>query len=918
MTSHTTNRPATRRWTAIAFWAAVCLPPLVIYARTMAPGLLVRGDTPKFQYLGAILGTAHSPGYPLYVQLSWLFSQLPFETVAWRVNLMTMLFGVAAVALVAGTALRLGAGRGGALMAAWGLGFGRVFWEQTSSAEVYTLSTIFQAASLGLALRWQQTRRTRDLLAAVGVAALALGHHPTIVMTVPGLVLFVLLVDWRVLRRPATIAASLALVALGLAQYLFIMLRTTQRAAYVEAHASSFEELTLVLRGKQYAENLFAYSLGDLFDSRFRVVGGFVLQELTAVGLLLALAGVVVLVRRNWRASAMLLLGAVIVFAFGLSYDVPDIQVFVIPVFVVLWLFAGMGLAGLAQALIGPPARRAMVTTACAAAFATVAVARSYAAEDLSGESFDAEYFEAMMNQIDKPAAVYFEHENTVGHALRYQILVERKDVGGGRVAFVSERPDLRTAYTSRPGNYAIHPNQWLLEARGLLLSPVTLEASLLRRLRELPASARVAIAIPPGIASNLAADDIAFFRGVGIDRLSASAGLAAIAQRGRLVAIDVSGERATALADVGVELASHVDGARAEVLVDGRAVATGDDAALVVAIDPPGRVLWSVEINRARGVVPSLDMGRRPLYRVVGTSPCDTTTAGAWARFDGPAILGPRLTAWVPSPPGRTAAAEGTVVVYAGGNETPLNFYGITTEGTDVGPSIEGFDTTVPADAERLAHRLAADQQTSPLGTRFVARVEFPLRRRESSEMSGVLTAAPRPDVMFARLTAADDSAVRFCSSPVHGAVLFDDPHQLQVDLLRAHQEFVGSGWSSSFDLDDRRVRRATAGRSAVQLTIREPLPLVMRVQAQPGSRTSTGTIRIEVNGHLLEAHPLAPEPTEYEWRVPAALWNAGYNRVVVIGAEGTSPPGPGEAPRASAEGGLIVRSIFVAREMR
>lgn len=920
MASHSPLRPAGGRWAAAAYWVMLCAPPLAVYALTMAPGLLVRGDTPKFQYLGAVLGTAHSPGYPLYVQLSWLFSQLPFETVAWRVNFMTMLFGVVAVALVGWTARRLGAGRAGALFAGWGLAFGRVFWEQATTAEVYTLSTVLQAATLGLALRWQQTRRERDLLAAVAVAALALGHHPTIVMTVPALVLFVLLVDWRVLLRPLTIAASLGLVALGLSQYLFVMLRTVQRAPYIEAHASTLDQLLVVLRGRQYADSLFAYSLRDFFATRFSAVGSFVTGELTLAGLVLAGIGAVALVRRNWRAAVLLAAGALVVFGFACSYDVPDIQVFVIPVFVVLWLLAGVGVAALVQALIASPRPRAVLAAACAVAFSTTAIARSYVVEDLSGETFDAEYFDAMMNQIEKPAAIYFEYENPVGHALRYQILVERRDIGGGRVAFVNEGPDLRSSYTSRPGNYAIHPHQLLLETRGLLLAPVTLEASLSRQLGGLPASATIAIAIPPGIAASLSADDLEFLRAAGIGRLPSSAGLAAIVRRGRPLALETGGASAVAQSDGELSLAVRVDGAHAGVLLDGHEVAAADDAALVVAMDVAGRVLWSVQANRARGLLPRLDMTRRPLFRVVGTSPCDTTVAGTWTRFAGPALIGPRLAVWVPAPRGRTAPADGTAVVYAGGDEIPLNFYGISTDGSDLHPVIENFDMSSPGDATRLADRMSQDRQTSQLGTRFVARVEFALSRRsKSSEMSAILTAAPHPAVLLADLVAAEGSPVRFCISPARGAVAFEDPAELQIDLLREHQEFVGAGWSSLAEHQGQRVRRTTSDRSTVQFTLQHPLPLVVRVHAEPEPRDTAGarSIRIEVNGRMLDARPLSPDAAVYEWDVPATSWRDGYNRVVLVGPTAPGSRGDRGGPGAS-DTGLIVSSFQVAREAR
>jgi hypothetical protein len=44
---------------------------LVVYGRTLAPGLIALLDTPMFQFVGRVLGVPHNPGYPLYVMLTY-------------------------------------------------------------------------------------------------------------------------------------------------------------------------------------------------------------------------------------------------------------------------------------------------------------------------------------------------------------------------------------------------------------------------------------------------------------------------------------------------------------------------------------------------------------------------------------------------------------------------------------------------------------------------------------------------------------------------------------------------------------------------------------------------------------------------------------------------------------------------------
>lgn len=67
--------------------AAVGLLSLAGYLRTLYPRVGGGGDAVKFQYLGHVLGTAHAPGYPLYVLADGrlmvrIDNYRPFDTVA--------------------------------------------------------------------------------------------------------------------------------------------------------------------------------------------------------------------------------------------------------------------------------------------------------------------------------------------------------------------------------------------------------------------------------------------------------------------------------------------------------------------------------------------------------------------------------------------------------------------------------------------------------------------------------------------------------------------------------------------------------------------------------------------------------------------------------------------------------------------
>jgi hypothetical protein len=102
---------------------------LALYARTLMPGAN-GGDIGEIQFLSYKLGLAHSTGYPLLLLLGRLWiTLLPFGSVAMRINLLSAVFGAAAVAVTGLLAARLTGNVLAGLVAGMVLATGRLFWE---------------------------------------------------------------------------------------------------------------------------------------------------------------------------------------------------------------------------------------------------------------------------------------------------------------------------------------------------------------------------------------------------------------------------------------------------------------------------------------------------------------------------------------------------------------------------------------------------------------------------------------------------------------------------------------------------------------------------------------------------------------------------------------------------------------------
>ena len=337
---------------------------LALYLRTGARGLLP-GDAGEFQMAAWNFGLAHATGYPLYLITGGIWQhvwKLLGASPAASLNALSAVQAAAAVALlyllaVEGIPGSVAMRRIGALVAAAFLAVNPTFWSQGLIAEVYALHALLLVSILlvfqGISRKATHTASPIWLALLVG---LALAHHATTVLWLPGLALGLWLVRAHLTRHPlAWILAGIALLA-PLLLYLYVPLRATPSASPWYFPQLGSETLTL------YTHSLRGFR--DFITGRTISVSYYAIDRAwenvgTAAhlwrlhfgypGLALAAIGVYALVtHKRYALLAVTALGLLLTQIFNLFYAIEDILVYYIPIYVVLALWAGWGGAQLA------------------------------------------------------------------------------------------------------------------------------------------------------------------------------------------------------------------------------------------------------------------------------------------------------------------------------------------------------------------------------------------------------------------------------------------------------------------------------------------------------------------------------------------------------------------------------------------
>ena len=372
--------PGTERTRRIDALVAVAVGAvsLVVYIRTLLPGVGYAGDTAKWQLLGVVGGVPHATGYPLYIALdqAWV-TIVPWGSVAWRVNLLSAVLGAVAVGvlyvLLRILEVRPVVAAGTALVFA----LSSTYWSQAVVAEVYTLHVLFLVTVTACLAHWRKGGANGWLLAGLCLYALSFGHHLTTGLALPGIVWLV----WSDRRRALTVRNGVvvgAAVVASASQYLYLM-RLSDVGGYHEGYIDTLGDVTGYVTGGDFKGSMFVFSWYELLVVRVPLLVDLVQQELPLLLPAVAALGAYRGLRRSpaWlrAVTVHLLCLAVFTAVYVLNYDVTDLVVFGLPLFLSLAVLLGLGIDAVVGWLADRRSSGPVVTWGVSAAVAVLVVA---------------------------------------------------------------------------------------------------------------------------------------------------------------------------------------------------------------------------------------------------------------------------------------------------------------------------------------------------------------------------------------------------------------------------------------------------------------------------------------------------------------------------------------------------------------
>ena len=288
--------------------------PFALYMVTLAPSVTFF-DSGEFLTATASLGSAHSPGYPLFLMYAKPFSWLPLGNIAFRINVATAVSSSLAClvvyilttsllkkeALLEDERFNLIAVKFAGLAAAISFGVTPRLWLQSNHDKPYPLLAFISAIIFYLLLMWQEqyregSERPSYIYVCTFLAGLAMAVHQTIVLLLPAWFLMIVLTDWRMITRVKELVLATAFALLGFSVHLYLPLRALSNPLLNWGDSKTIDQFLWHFLRKGYPSEPPVRDIALLW-AQIRAFN--VSREFTWLGAALTLLGLVYLWKKN-------------------------------------------------------------------------------------------------------------------------------------------------------------------------------------------------------------------------------------------------------------------------------------------------------------------------------------------------------------------------------------------------------------------------------------------------------------------------------------------------------------------------------------------------------------------------------------------------------------------------------------------
>ena len=248
-------------------------------------------------------GVAHPPGYPLNTMIGWVLTHLPYQaTVAYKANLMAVLLMAMVVGITYLIANKITKNLLVSITCALVLAFNPLFWLYAHTIEVFQLNLVLIAVSVYFLFDWREAilakkQKNRSLYHAALFLGLAIFHHQTSVLVLPGYLYLILKTEDKLFRDYKNILKILGFFSLGFLPYIFIPFAAMRQTPVNWDNPVNIHNFIRLITRADYGTFLPAnFIFGSDLKTRLIEVANFfvfIKADFKIVGLIIGIVGII-------------------------------------------------------------------------------------------------------------------------------------------------------------------------------------------------------------------------------------------------------------------------------------------------------------------------------------------------------------------------------------------------------------------------------------------------------------------------------------------------------------------------------------------------------------------------------------------------------------------------------------------------
>jgi hypothetical protein len=281
--------------------------PLIIYILTLEPKL-VGGDTSWFAMYVPRMEVLVPTGYPSFSIFGKLATLLPIKDIAYRLNLMSAIFGALAVLFLFLAINKIIKNVIISLACALSFGFAISFWQIANRFEMDSINCFYLALLLYAVFLYDEKKDKARLYFVAACMGFFLTDHPIALFILPSILIYVILIKPAMFKNTKAVLLGILFFILPLFMYAFIPIRSAAGFGQVE----TLRDFLYWVTGRYTNGAVHGGSFGDKDWPNFLTVSGeffqIVYKNFGIVLITLAVAGLIYLFKKNYKLAVCFVL----------------------------------------------------------------------------------------------------------------------------------------------------------------------------------------------------------------------------------------------------------------------------------------------------------------------------------------------------------------------------------------------------------------------------------------------------------------------------------------------------------------------------------------------------------------------------------------------------------------------------------